>query len=181
MPKKYTVLTDELEIKGGGCYCIMPFEKLDKFGKACFKVGCTTNFYNRNEQYHTAFFMGFWHVAYLKNPRECFRETVKNETIFNYYVRIEKFIFAQLTKMKAQRIYSTTRVKSADEEGKGITEWFYTDLATILKAFNAANAKFGNDDCLNVFTLKDINKNYQMNLKQNPIYHGEIIVPLGKK
>lgn len=32
MSKKVTVVRDELDLKGGGLYCFLPFERIDKHG-----------------------------------------------------------------------------------------------------------------------------------------------------
>ena len=55
MSKKYTIIRDELNLKGGGLYCYLPFGNLDKHHKAIFKVGLAMNFNSRTEQYHTYF------------------------------------------------------------------------------------------------------------------------------
>jgi len=43
MSKKVTVVRDELDLKGGGLYCFLPFERIDKHKKAVFKIGLATN------------------------------------------------------------------------------------------------------------------------------------------
>lgn len=62
--KKVTILNDELKIKGGGLYCYMPFEKLDKHKKAVFKIGLAIDFNSRTEIYHTYYPNGVYMVAF---------------------------------------------------------------------------------------------------------------------
>ena len=70
MSKKYTVIRDELKIKGGGLYCFLPYANLDKFHKSIFKVGLADNFNKRNEQYSTYFPLGVYFVAFLWKIQE---------------------------------------------------------------------------------------------------------------
>ena len=70
MSKKYTVLYDELKIKRGGIYCILPFSTLDINHKAVFKIGMAKNFQHRSKQYHTYFPHGVYYVAFLEEPRQ---------------------------------------------------------------------------------------------------------------
>ncbi len=64
--KKITVL-DEMGIKGGGLYAILPYERLDKNGKAVFKVGLASNLRGRMEQHHTDYPLGFYYTAIRKS------------------------------------------------------------------------------------------------------------------
>ena len=51
---KHTVLRDELKVKGGGIYCFLPYERLDKHKKAVFKIGLAIDFNQRTENYPSA-------------------------------------------------------------------------------------------------------------------------------
>jgi hypothetical protein len=54
--KKISILGDILGLANkGGCYCITPYETLDKKGNTLFKVGKAMDFKNRIEEYHTYF------------------------------------------------------------------------------------------------------------------------------
>ena len=101
MSKKYTVLKDELNVKGGGLYCFLPFRNLDKFKKSVFKVGMALKFSNRSEAYHTYFPLGVYYVAFLEEPR--IPMTTRNKkpiTIKKQYETIEKFIMNYLKEKK---------------------------------------------------------------------------------
>ena len=39
MGRKWSVVRDELNIRGGGLYCILPFDNTDQEGKAVYKIG----------------------------------------------------------------------------------------------------------------------------------------------
>lgn len=64
--KKWTVVRDELGIKGSGLYAFMPFYNLDDDGNAIFKVGMTLDFNQRVESYHTYFPYGVWMIDFLE-------------------------------------------------------------------------------------------------------------------
>lgn len=182
--RKITVL-DELGIKGGGIYAIMPFERLDKYGKALFKVGYAKTFKSRVESYHTTYPMGFYFVAMLKDPvglnRERKKPTMKLETLSKdkYLLRVEKFIFNAMKndgaiKDRARQLTSTTRVRNPDAEKKGATEWFYTTVETIHKAFEKAYEIYGGD--LHLYHLDNINQTAdETKRKQKAKYVGEIV------
>jgi hypothetical protein len=92
---KYTVIRDELKLKGGGLYCFMPFEKLDANNKAVFKIGLALDLSNRTENYHTYFPLGVYMVAFLNEipARKYLRSMKKNMTTKELYLEIETFIF----------------------------------------------------------------------------------------
>ena len=173
--KKITVI-DELDIKGSGLYCFLPFERLDKHKKAVFKVGIATRSYNsRVEQYHTYLPKGVYMVAFLENPPlpPTLRNTTKQVTLKMRYLEIEKFILKNIDNNGGKRIYSTTRVKQMNVNNEGETEWVYTNEDTIHKAFREASAKFGGT--VKTFTLESINDNAKENENKKPNYVGEIV------
>ena len=105
MSKKYTIVRDELNLKGGGLYCYLPFGNLDKHHKAIFKVGLAMNFNGRTEQYHTYFPLGVYMIAFLEEPRIPIKTRSKNEVSKKeQYIKIENFIMDYLTKEGATRI-----------------------------------------------------------------------------
>jgi hypothetical protein len=151
--KKMSVITDELELKGGGMYCYLPYATLDKKKKAIFKIGIADNFEKRTEQYHTYFPEGVYMLAFLENPRIPIKTRSKTETtIKSQYLKIEKFIMNYLTVGGAIRVYSTTRIRNANEKNEGATEWFYTGERLIHEAFIEAEKKFGGN--LKIFYLE---------------------------
>jgi hypothetical protein len=184
MSKKKTVVRDELELKGGGLYAFMPFERLDKQKKAIFKVGMAINFNSRTEQYHTYFPLGVYMVAFLENPPVPRKTRTQEErTKKSHYLKIEKFILDYLDTNGGKRIYSTTRVKNPNLNKEGETEWIYTNEDLIHTAFTEASKKFGGnlklyylegiDPATNKFA--SINEIAKANEKATPNYTGKII------
>lgn len=177
MSKKYTVLKDELNVKGGGLYCFLPFRNLDKFKKSVFKVGMALKFSNRSEAYHTYFPLGVYYVAFLEEPR--IPMTTRNKkpiTIKKQYETIENFIMNYLKEKKdGYQITSTTRVKNKNELGEGQTEWIYIDEKSIHEAFIEARRLFGG--ILHIYYLEEINKELKKEEKNKPNYVGKIVFP----
>ena len=179
--KKVTVL-DELNITGGGIYCILPYARLDKHKKALFKVGYAVDFRKRMESYLTNYPLGFYYVAFLMNPvanryvREGRQRT--HLTVKSYYYKIEQFVMKEIIKNGGKLFSSTARVKHLDEFKKGETEWFYTDQEALFSAFESANLTYGG--IFRKYHLDDINKEANKAEKKKPNYLAEIIYPLTK-
>ena len=185
MSKKYTVIRDELKIKGGGLYCFLPYANLDKFHKSIFKVGLADNFNKRNEQYSTYFPLGVYFVAFLEEPRVPMklRKDRKGITKKEQYIKIENFIMNYIVNHNGKRVYSTTRTKGLNDKNEGETEWFYTNEELIHDAFNEAHKKFGGD--LKLFYLEgfdektgkftSINEIAKEDEKTKPNFVGKII------
>ena len=187
MSKKYTIVNDELKIKGGGLYCYLPFGNLDKHKKAIFKVGMALNFNSRTEQYHTYFPLGVYMIAFLEDPRIPIKtRSQKQITKKEQYLKVEKFVMEYLTEHKATRVYSTTRTQNQNEKKEGATEWFYTNEDLIHEAFTQAKQKFGGN--LKLFFLEgldaetgkftSINEQFKKDENNLPHYTGKIIYKL---
>lgn len=182
--KKITVI-DELDIKGSGVYCFLPFEKLDKNKKAVFKIGIATrSFKNRVEQYHTYLPKGVYMVAFLVNPsNRRLRSKTEDLTLKQLYLKIEKFIIKDIIENGGKRIYTTTRVKNPNERLEGETEWVYTNEEIIHNAFRKAHEEFkGELKLFNLETynpqskkLESINDIAKENENKKPNYVGEIV------
>lgn len=169
MSKKHTVIRDELKLKGGGFYCYLPFENLDKHKKAVFKIGLAIDFNHRTENYHTYFPLGVYMVAFLENPPiPMTLRGHKQESIKQRYIQIERFIFHYVVSKGGVQINSTARSNLS-----GQSEWFYTDQNTIHEAFEEANKKFGGD--MHLFNLNGINQAFKNNDKHKPNYVGKIV------
>lgn len=176
--KKITVL-DEMGLKGGGVYCILPYERLDKNGKAVFKVGLASNLRSRMEQHHTDYPLGFYYTAILENPllSAKLKDTSEEKKATTSLLRkVEKYIFNEIENLGGQKIHSTTRVRNLNVKGEGATEWFYTNEDTIHQAFTNASIKFGGK--LDISHLNDINKTATQNEKRKKKYLAEIIYKL---
>jgi len=185
MSKKVTVIKDELDLKGGGLYCFLPFERIDKSKKAVFKIGLAINFNQRVEQYHTYFPYGVYMVAFLENPSipRVLRSKPKETPTKQHYLAIEKFIFNKVVENGGKRLHSTTRVKNPNNKKEGETEWVYTNVDIIHLAFIEAEKKYGGnlklfhlegiDPTTNKFT--SINQIAKENEDTKPNYSGKII------
>lgn len=178
MSKKKVTLLDELGITGGGIYCMMPFERLDKNKKALFKIGMAIDFRKRMESFLTDFPLGMYYVAFLENPRtnrDLRNKSIKPLSNIQYYNQIEKYIQQKVIEGKGERITSTAKVHHVNEKKEGQTEWFYTDEKTIFNAFDSANDLYGGKVHKN--NLSEINKSAQERMKK-PHYTAEIIYPV---
>jgi hypothetical protein len=153
--KKHSVIRDELKLKGGGLYCFLPFNRIDKNKKAVFKIGLAINFTHRTEQYHTYFPNGVYMIAFLENPPvPRTTRTQKGKTKKEHYLAIEKYIFKHVLDNGAKRIHSTTRSRNPNENKEGETEWVYTDEETVHEAFTDAKSKYGGN--LKLFYLEGL-------------------------
>jgi hypothetical protein len=188
--KKWSVIRDELNIKGGGVYCFFPFEKLDKNKKGIFKVGMTNDFNKRVDGgYHTYFPLGVYLEAFLIEPPlpRVTRANVKNRLVKDrkddHFKIIEKFIFERLVHNGGKQIFASTRSQNAGDDGKGSTEWFYASEEQIHESFRDAEEKFGGE--LRLFNLSgldpntgkfvDINDKAKQHEKDKPNYVGQIV------
>lgn len=172
MGKKMNVVGDELDIKGAGLYCLMPYERLDNTGKAVFKIGMTAkSFEYRLEIYHSYYPLGVYMVCFLQNPPV---DGLKFKTKTQLYLHIERFIMEKLKEIRGtHQITSTSRVRNLNVNKEGETEFFYTTQKHINDVFNVAQEEFGGE--LFSFTLDHINNNYEKNMKANKKYVAEIV------
>ena len=127
-------------VEGGGVYAYLPFDNLDKDGKSMFKIGMTTNFHKRENNYHTSLPQGVWRAATLQNPTKKKSYSGKTEKdLVAHYTQIEKQIFKDIR-------HAGGKVLSKDHRRKyneGETEWIYTDEKNIESAFDSAYLKYG--------------------------------------
>ena len=184
MSKKFTIVYDELQIKGGGLYCFLPYSNLDKHHKSILKIGITLNFRSRIEQYHTYFPNGVYMVAFLEEPTAPIKtRSKKGMTKKELYLKIETFIMDYMMKKGAKQVFATTRIIKLNENNKGQTEWFYTDENLIHEAFTEAKKKFGGETHLFYLEGLDpetgkftsINQAHKEEENQKPNYVGKIV------
>ena len=170
--KKITHIRDELGITGGGCYCWLAFEDVGKDGKAPFKCGMTLNFNSRNENYITAHPLGVYFIAFLI---EIDVEKTKYETKGRAFREVERFIAKYITEGDGLKIISTTRPrKNPDKMCRGESEYIFTSVTQIHKAFRAAKTKYGGT--LRLFDLRNAKKEIaRKNKEENHIYTGQVI------
>lgn len=175
--KKMKVTSDILHLKGrGGCYCVMPHDRIDDNSKALFKISMTLDFTSRLDEYHTYFPEGLFYVAFLCDPlvKEWTEEEIqqwksdstqaskRNKTPVRVakkdvvkamkskkYKEIEKYIFSYVSSNNGRRLSSTVNVRNPDPITKmGETEWFYTDDSLIHEAFTSAEEIYGGESKL---------------------------------
>lgn len=167
----------------GGLYAILPYERLDKYGKALFKVGQADDFKKRFEQYHTYYPLGFYYKNLLAEPNKkrqdfYYKDTEdRNKRKFSkkrYLNQIEKVIDDEIVDNGGKQLFATTRIKNPkEEEGniKGQTEWFYASPDEIDDAFKYAFKIYGGRKYSS--HLDDINKQADKNAKGR-VYTAEI-------
>jgi len=146
LPEKSYVYEERDKYEDGGIYCFYPFDnKLEKvngehFG--VFKVGISSkSAHKRLYSYHTALPAGFHLIAYLRKPT---KKRTKGMKDFQYYKMIEDEIHTALR----PPLFINTR------KNQGKTEWFYTSIEKIDKAFNDALKKYGGE--LEDYDLDDL-------------------------
>ena len=147
------------QVEGGGIYCFYPFDnKPDEYCKGVFKIGMAISFQHRTGNYHTYLPQGVWTAALLVNP------TKKNnfDTERKYYQHIEKEIFSNVEKFGGRPIYMAIR-----KQNQGKTEWIYTNINGIDKAFEIAHKKYGGQ--IKLFKLK-----LPPSINQVPFFTGQI-------
>ena len=163
--KKITFTGEEGMEGKGGVYAFLPFDDLDAKEKGVFKLGMTTNFKRREEQFHTYFPEGVYFINFLAEPDLPEWDKAKNvrwaeqynknkplnkqkqtpskeDKQSDFYKKVEAYIFKYVETHKGNRIYSTTRVKNPNTDKLGATEWFYTTEDVIHEAFDNAHQHF---------------------------------------
>jgi hypothetical protein len=202
--RKYGIFRDDYGLKNaGGCYCFMPYDKVDDNNRCLFKIGMTLDFTKRIEEFHTYFPEGIYSVAFLVDPTvedwnnaektQWYAKKKKNENMTlakamktKAYKEIESFLFEQVqSQPSAIRLYSTTRVKDPHPTTKkGITEWVYTDCDTIHAAFDVAHAKYPGGELMKFYfkgidpvtgkIIKSINDVADEKRKSGTVFTGQI-------
>jgi hypothetical protein len=175
---KYTVANDDLKLKNkNGLYCFLPYENLDKKGKAIFKIGMTTqDFANRIENYHSYYPMGVYMVFFLSFSKKRVstdvdkkKEQLKLEK--SRFESIEKELFELVVKNEGKRIKFPSR---PSQSWMFPSEWFYTDIQTLQTSFEEIQKIHGGK--LLSFHLDDIANNFKNNKKdKRDKYLAEIV------
>lgn len=173
--RKKNVIEDELNIRCGGIYCVLPYDKIDGKGFSIFKVGMTAKSFNeRIEHYHTYYPLGVLLIEFLKAP-----PVPAGKTKAQHYLVIERFVMDKIKELKGEQIHSTSRVKHLNVENKGETEFFFANEKIIHAAFKEAEKEFGG--ALDSYNLKEQDKKYNILKKTKPNFVAEIVYPLEKK
>lgn len=187
---KFSVLNDDLKIKGGGVYCFMPFDNVGDKGMSVFKVGMAIDFKSRLESYHTYFPKGVYMIAFLENPPipKSLRGKPEGKKT-NYYKVLEKLIGEEIIRLGGERILSSTRVRNIKKNNNvgGDTEWFKTTNSVILKAFEKVHlinvkvslenkVKLDNYSSYHSFKLNPIQmKKHLKAVKEEDAFIGELV------
>ncbi len=120
----------------GGIYCFYPFERFDDKGNGVFKIGNTEQtFQQRLGQYHTYFVGGVWELCFLKIAPKTRKRLPKD---FKHILNVvETWVLENIEKKGGIVIVDKRRVYK-----QGQSEWVYTNLEVIEKAFTEAQANF---------------------------------------
>lgn len=174
MSKKFSVFEDELGVKhpNGGIYCLWPFDSFDKNKKSIFKIGITTRaLKKRGESYHTYFPTGVTLIANLENPSIGLNKKGK-EARRAFYEEIEQSIIDYIVDETGGYQIKTT-AKSIND---GKTEWVYTDIDSIIEAFEVAHYKYGGTG--ERFDFDDYYKQKHREKLKKKHFLGRIVYPL---
>lgn len=175
MPKRMTgrkknVLMDDMGYKktDGGLYCILPFANLNENAEmkgdermGAFKLGMTTSFVQRLDQYHTTFPLGVHIFAILSDiPIPPGTRARPKPTKKTWYLKAEKFLFQEITRLGAKQVRSTTRIHGlgTNLELGGQSEYFLCSIDQIHEAFTSTWKKFGGQ--LEVFNAEEKGGNF---------------------
>ena len=195
-------LMTELEKEGikkgsGGLYCFTPYGSLDEAGKGVFKIGQTTNFHNRLNQYHTYFPRGLYMIAFIVDPpfnavrKKVWREEkgrTKKELkrqMSAYYRKMEDFLFAKVREKESlgsvRLIRSTVRIRRGlDAREGGETEWVYTSVGELHDLFSIVCEAFrresdGERGELKLRNMNHVNDRFLSERGNGPHFEGKIL------
>lgn len=175
MPRKHDVVRDELELRGGGVYCVMPYESKDKKKRCIFKIGMTSkSFSQRIDQYNSYYPLGVYLVSFLQSPPVKGSGHRKKKPL---YLEIERFVMDKIIEKGGYQIHSTARIRNMNEDFEGETEFFYTSEKVIRDSFKQAFNTYKGQ--LHQYTLDEINDRYEELLADKPNYEANIVYPTG--
>ena len=171
--RKDTVIHKELNIVGkSGVYCFLPYETLDRHGKAVFKIGMTTrDFADRIEDYHTYYPLGVYIVFLLTyEGMRGFSRLTKAEKETKKKV-IEESVMEAIVEQGGKRMVFPSRPGGNGRAPR--SEWVYASYDEIEKAFDDIHAEhYGT---LHKAHLGDINATYRRNKAARNTYEAKII------
>ena len=179
MSKKYMRLRNDRVLQqapynftkiDGGIYCVSPFN-CNKDNYNLFKVGMTTSFLHRMEQYMTINPQGIWYIAFLR-PKYGRSET--KETLLR---RLERLAIAKLMdEPNCIHVKPAVRVQFP-------SEWFFCKASTIHKVFDEISEDYldksikSNKLILNRLSYRDCVKydNMEINKKGKHLRNNQVI------
>ena len=167
----------------GGIYCFFPFERFDEYDNAVFKIGNTEqSFQQRLNQYHTYFVGGVWVICLIKVYAKRGKYLPSDfKHILNV---IEDYVMKEIVKEGGTIIVDKRRVWK-----QGQSEWVYSNPNIVKKCFQKAVTHFKPiykdlgfllDSSDIKKTIKEVNDNYQQNMKQKEKYLAEYIFNVNK-
>ena len=158
----------------GGVYSFIPWDNTTK-GKdddgtySVYKVGSSSNYKKRMENYFTSFPLGVYYTAFLGG---CRKKRKRGKTTRVYYREIEEKIFSDIEGQGGKRIKTTHRVKNG-----GGSEWIYASSDMTNRSF--ANAKKEYGGTVNLFHTKHVNRTMRRTKKANTAtFTAQITFPL---
>ena len=168
--KKYNVLHDELKIRGrSGIYCFLPYETVDKEGKAVFKIGMTTrDFAVRIEEYHTYYPLGVYMCLFLTFQG---MKPVPKADRKKHHETIERAVFEAVAAHHGKRLKFPSRPGRKGNYDKA--EWVYASFEQIRDAFDDVRQIYGGT--LEAFNLDGLERNYQTNMQHKHKYEAKIV------
>lgn len=183
MAKKWTVVRDELGVRGPGLYAIYPFERLNRFNKGVFKVGMSLKLDERIDgDYHRDFPFGVYFLEFLQEPSgtRITRQTkAKKGDVRKALLQYEKELLEKIVKKGGERIYSTTRVVNQNKQGLGATEWVYSTPKMIHDSFGELHREYGGVAQSFPLNKEALETNAKKNSKK--AFHGEMYFPVKKR
>ena len=183
MAKKWTVVGDELGVRGPGLYSIYPFERLNQHNKGVFKVGMSTALDKRIDgEYHREFPFGVYLTEFLQEPSgtRMTRRTKTNQgDVRKNLLKYETELFSKIIKKGGERIHSTTRVAKANKQKLGETEWVYATPDMIHEAFVELKRDHGGVAQSFPLNRNELEQNAQQNAKR--AFKGELYFPVKKR
>lgn len=184
MSKKWTVVRDELGVRGPGLYAIYPFERLNRYNKGLFKVGMSLKLDERIDgDYHRDFPFGVYLLEFLQEPagtRMSSRTTATGKgEVRKKLLKYEKELFDLIIDKGGERIYSTTRVTKQNKQGLGATEWVYASPKMIHDSFVEIHTAYGGVPQSYPLIRQVLQENAKKNSKG--AFHGEIYFKVKKK
>jgi hypothetical protein len=117
------------DLEGGGVFCFMPYDFLDKYRMQNFKLQSSSNIHNENfKEYYPN---GFSMIAWLLSPD---KERRKYSVYLDYYTNIINFILLTIKQNGGQ----TPDLVNGNETG-----WIYCSIEQIHDAFKTAQSIYG--------------------------------------
>lgn len=139
-PKKQNFLdTEGISRNSKILYALTPYENKDDKGKLVYKCGMSyAAFASRLEQYYTSFPGDLIVLQVLVLPKSFSKKELNAAESLLFKMLIQKGGNTE----PAKRIHNTTRVRKANADGLGQTEWLYGSEERLEEVFSALYEKY---------------------------------------